>query len=257
MNTTNELLCPDVQVFHIDDPRFGIVLYRNAISEKARDAAQRLEETIGGSTTPPYMWMEALVGDHVKMPDYRDCFDCKISADLAQRAPEQFAEIRNIYNDVTESIEFALSDYEARYNIRMDYMEAINFVRYRKGEHFSAHSDHGFSYSCTVSSCLYLNDGYEGGELHFPGLGITVKPEFGDNIMFPSTYIYSHGSLPVTSGVKYVAVTMFDYNDRCHKQPIGYDNDGSKSHPYAGVPEIGLTPAKFGVPDTNRFTTKQ
>jgi hypothetical protein len=249
----SEMLCPDIQVFHVDDPRFGIVLYRNALSEKAKNVVERLEATIGSSSTAPYMWMEALVGDQVKMPEYRDCHDCKIGKNHAENAPSQFSEIKNIYSDISESLEFALVDYEARYNIKMDYMEAINFVRYNPGEHFSVHTDHGFSYNCTVSSCLYLNDGYEGGELHFPHLNITIKPEFGDHIMFPSTYIYAHGSKPVISGTKYVAVTMFDYNDRTHKHGYGENMDGSKATEGAGIPQYSPTGQKLQESSYGRF----
>ena len=96
-------------------------------------------------------------------------------------------------------------------------MEAVNFVKYSAGEHFGSHSDHGHSYVCTVSSVAYLNDGYEGGELYFEHLGKKIKPEFGDIVIFPSTFIYKHAALQVTSGIKYSAVTMFDYNDSCHK----------------------------------------
>jgi predicted 2-oxoglutarate/Fe(II)-dependent dioxygenase YbiX len=62
-----------------------------------------------------------------------------------------------------------------------------------------------------------LNEGYEGGELWFNHLDQTIKPKTGDIVVFPSTFIYSHASLPVKSGVKYSAVTMFDYNDANHK----------------------------------------
>jgi hypothetical protein len=78
---------------------------------------------------------------------------------------------------------------------------------------------------------MYLNDDYEGGELWFPYLDIKFKPTYGDIVMFPSTYIYAHASLPVTRGTKYAAVTMFDYNDRFHKMWKGYgkDLDGEKA----------------------------
>ena len=96
-------------------------------------------------------------------------------------------------------------------------MEAVNFVKYGVGEHFDVHADHGFSYTCTVSSVAYLNDGYEGGELWFNHLDQTIVPKAGDIVICPSTFIYSHASLPVKSGVKYSAVTMFDYSDANHK----------------------------------------
>ena len=248
VNEMNEMLCPDIQVLHVDDPRLGIVLYRNALSEKAKNVVERLEKTINSSATAPYMWMEALVGDQTKMPDYRDCHDCKIGEGAANAATGEFAEIKNIYSDVADSLRFAMVDYERRYNIKMDFMEAINFVRYKKGEHFSVHTDHGFSYTCTVSSCLYLNEDYEGGELYFPHLDVAIKPQFGDNIIFPSTYIYAHGARPVTDGTKYVAVTMFDYNDRTHKHGYGENIDRTPATPGLGIPTY--TPGRLVTPTT-------
>jgi prolyl 4-hydroxylase len=109
-----------------------------------------------------------------------------------------------------------MADYQMRYNLNMQYMEAINYVRYTPGQHFQVHADHGFSYTCTVSSVMYLNDDYEGGELWFPYLDLTFKAEAGDIVLFPSTYIFAHAAKPVISGTKYSAVTMFDYNDRNH-----------------------------------------
>ncbi len=212
---------------YIGDPKLGVVLYENALP-KELDLISRLEATIGESTTPPFMWMEAMVGDQMKMPEYRDCVDCKMSPLHIQHLPPQFSEMKNIYNDTVERLQHCLNDYERRYNIKMDFMEAINYVRYGVGQHFNVHADHGFSYNCTVSSVMYLNDDYEGGELWFPYLDIKIKPQYGDIVFFPSTFIYAHASLKITSGTKYSAVTMFDYNDRTHKYGYGENIDGSK-----------------------------
>lgn len=201
---------------YINDPKFGIILYSNALP-KELNLVERLEKTIGSSTTAPFMWMDALVGDSVKMPEYRDCVDCKIGVEHLNNCPQQFDELKNIYNDTNTALRKCLVDYQSKYNINMEFMEAINYVRYGPGQHFAVHTDHGFSYNCTVSSCMYLNDDYDGGELWFPYLDITIKPKYGDIVLFPSTFIYAHASKPVTRGIKYAAVTMFDYNDRTHK----------------------------------------
>jgi hypothetical protein len=205
-----------MQIETISDPRLGILLYKNILSSDL-NLVERLENTIGNSATPPYMWMEALVGDSQKMPEYRDCVDCKMGEAHIRYLPPQFAEMKDIYQDTVAGLSKCLRDYESRYNISMQYMEAINYVRYGVGQHFAVHTDHGFSYNCTVSSVMYLNDDYEGGELWFPLLDVKIKPQYGDIILFPSTFIYAHASMPVTRGTKYSAVTMFDYNDRTHK----------------------------------------
>jgi hypothetical protein len=211
--------------YFLGDPKLAIIVYTNAIPVEL-SIPQRLEEAVGNSQTPPYMWMEALVGHSQKMPEYRDCVDCKIGEMHMQHLPPQFEGLRSIYGDTKTCLQKCLSDYQSRYNITMEYMEAINYVRYNTGQHFQVHTDHGFSYTCTVSSVLYLNDGYDGGELWFPYIDLTYTPKAGDIVMFPSTYVYAHASKPVTRGTKYAAVTMFDYNDRNHDispNPGGYN----------------------------------
>jgi hypothetical protein len=207
---------------YLSDPRLGVLVYKNALP-KELELVNRLEKTIGESTTPPFMWMEALVGYAQKMPEYRDCVDCKIGDIHLQHLPPQFEELRNIYNDTVVNLRRCVEDYQQRYNIGLNYMEAINYVRYGEKQHFQVHTDHGFSYTCTMSSVMYLNDEYDGGELWFPYLDLEFKPEYGDIVLFPSTYIFAHAAKPVTSGVKYSAVTMFDYNDRNHDLPSNYD----------------------------------
>lgn len=201
---------------YLGDSKMGVIVYRGALSTDLK-LVDRLEQTIGDSSTAPYMWMEALVGDQQKMPEYRDCVDCKLSPAHLENVPPQFSELRNVYNDTVIKLKECLNHYQSMYNIVMDYMEAINYVRYEPGQHFAVHADSGFSYNCTVSSVMYLNDDYEGGELWFPFLDLTYTPVAGDIVIFPSTYIYAHASKPITSGVKYSAVTMFDWNDRTHK----------------------------------------
>jgi hypothetical protein len=203
---------------YLGDPKFGIIVYEKVLTEDLK-LVSRLEETIGSSSSAPFMWMEALVGHSQKMPEYRDCVDCKIGELHLKHLPPQFEELREIYKDTEVNLKACMLDYQSRYNITLEYMEAINYIRYKEGQHFQVHTDHGFSYTCTVSSVMYLNDEYEGGELWFPYLELTYKPEYGDIVIFPSTYIYAHASKPVTSGTKYSAVTMFDYNDRNHDIP--------------------------------------
>lgn len=204
-----------MKAFNVGDFNFGIILYRNTGLDQI-SAPERLEKTLKDSQHEFFRWKEALVGYNESKPDYRDCVDLKMSPVHWEFLTPEFQEIKNVYEETETIIKNCLADYEKRYNFKMEYMEAINFVRYEVGQHFQVHSDDGFSYSCTVSSVGYFNDDYEGGEIWFPQQDITFKPQKGDVILFPSNYMYSHASLPVIDGVKYSAVTMFDYNDRTH-----------------------------------------
>ena len=207
-----------VKVEYIDDPKLGIIVYRNKLKEEL-NLPKRLEDLMKiNSAHSFFKWHEALVGHGESMPEYRDCWDFKINENFASGTQNsEFKDLHNIYQEIKSQLSPCLQDYCSRYNITMEFMEAINFVKYEKNQHFQVHSDHGFSYICTVSSVMYLNDNYEGGELWFPYLDIKFKPTYGDIILFPSTYIYAHASLPVTEGVKYSAVTMFDYNNHFHQ----------------------------------------
>ena len=84
------------QVEYIGDPKFGMLVYRNML-HRDMNLVNRLEACIGDSSTAPFMWMDALVGDSEKMPDYRDCVDCKLSDRHMQIVPEDMNDLKNIY----------------------------------------------------------------------------------------------------------------------------------------------------------------
>lgn len=200
----------------IGDPRFGIHLYKNVI-ENRLEVVSTIVSLIEENADPILGWKQAMVGHNLIMPNYRNCWDCKLNPNVVDNMGRHFEEFKSAYASVVMGIGLCVEDYCQPYGLNMSYMEAVNFVKYGIGEHFDVHSDHGYSYTCTVSTVAYLNDGYEGGELWFKNLDQTIRPEAGDIVVFPSTFIYAHASLPVKTGIKYSAVTMFDYNDANHK----------------------------------------
>jgi hypothetical protein len=209
METTN---------LEILNPANGVFIYKNSLN-KSLNLVERLENVISSNQDkdPFFKWSEAQVGDYQTMKDYRDCVDFKVRKyDITNNPSVANSDLKNIYEDIDVRLQSCLSHYCSMYNIQMRYQEAVNFVKYGPGHHFGVHSDHGFSYICTVSTVMYLNDNFVGGGLFFPYLNYTYQPEEGDIVLFPSTFIYSHAALPVEEGLKYSAVTMFDYNDRAH-----------------------------------------
>jgi hypothetical protein len=201
--------------YQIENPAIGIFVYK-AIS-KDLNLTQRLEKVIEENSGDWFKWQEALVGDNQSMKDYRDCFDFKVRRmDIDNNPQIQNTDLKKIYDDIDTPLQECLIHYTQMFNLKMEYQEAVNFVKYGPTQHFQVHSDSGFSYVCTVSSVIYINDDYEGGELWFPYLNYTYKPEAGDIVLFPSNFLYAHAALPVKTGTKYAAVTMFDYNDRFH-----------------------------------------
>ena len=68
------------------------------------------------------------------------------------------------------------------------------------GEHIDAHQGYEFLEFSTV---VYLNDDFEGGQIHFPKQTFVYTPKAGDAVMFPSTLEYSHGVFPLEKGRRY------------------------------------------------------
>jgi predicted 2-oxoglutarate/Fe(II)-dependent dioxygenase YbiX len=85
-----------------------------------------------------------------------------------------------------------------------------------------------------LSTVLFLNDEFEGGDFVFPELRVRVRPEPGMLVCFPSTHEYLHGVEPVTKGTRYSIVNWMtvkgfpsmedETNMINHKYNIGGNN---------------------------------
>jgi len=194
----------------------GIFVYRDVLP-KELDIIKRLEDNLSDDH-PRYKWTEAFVGYFQSMPEYRDCVDFKFKkSDIALDTSETSLNLQALWQDCYDRQKAAVNHYQKMFNLgELRYWEAMNFVKYNKGQHFQYHHDHGFSYNCTVSLVAYPNDDYTGGELSFQHQGLMITPKAGDLYIFPSTYMYSHRAMPVHSGTKYSIVTMLDYSAKFH-----------------------------------------
>lgn len=192
----------------------GIWIYKNKLN---KDIIEKVENFLQ-EYPEEYNWADATVGYDQKIPSYRDCVDFKIQNYVVADPTDGRIKLNAIWQYAYDMQIDAVKDYCNFYNVEMNYWEAMNFIKYGPGQHFQEHSDHGYSYIATVSLVSYPNDDYEGGELYFPKLNLTIKPEAGDIVIFPSTYLFSHVAKPVKSGTKYSIVTMLDYNDNTHNK---------------------------------------
>ena len=75
-------------------------------------------------------------------------------------------------------------------------------------------TDRTISKMPTISIVIYLNDDYEGGEIKFPNQNISIKPEAGSMVIFPSYEPYVHDPQPTISGDKYMSPVF------CFKEPF-------------------------------------
>lgn len=206
----------------------GIVVYRNVFN-KELDLVNRLEDAIGSQRSLRYKWNQAQTGYSNTDLKYRDCFDFKIKInENGSLTTNNEQVLENMFTDVEHTLGKIwkdsysvqvdpVNDYRVMFNLApLNYWESFNYVKYGENQHFQVHSDHGYSYTCVLSSVGYLNDDYDGGELFFDKFNLKIKPKAGDLYLFPSSFIYSHAALPVYNGVKYSIVTMLDYLQTAH-----------------------------------------
>jgi Rps23 Pro-64 3,4-dihydroxylase Tpa1-like proline 4-hydroxylase len=116
-------------------------------------------------------------------------------------------EMKEIANILYGSLEKAFSHYSkeiypfASKNIK-GREHNIHLLKYEQGGYLPAHQDQGIS-TRVLSSVMYLNDDYEGGEIEFINSGVKLKPEAGSIIFFPSNFLYVHEVHPIKSGTRY------------------------------------------------------
>ena len=106
-----------------------------------------------------------------------------------------------------DSLDNALKEYFryyplAEFNIKSR-EDNVSILKYESGHFLPGHSDQGVS-SRVLSGVTYLNDSYEGGEICFPNSKISLKPEAGSVIFFPSNFIYIHEVNKIENGKRYV-----------------------------------------------------
>ena len=122
-------------------------------------------------------------------------------------------EQRNISIRLHGAIDDALNHYSnalypfAAKNVKAK-EHASSLLRYNKSGFLPAHQDQGVS-TRVLSVLLYLNDDYNGGEITFRQSGVTIKPEAGSLVFFPSNFLYVHEVAPVVKGPRYALPTWF------------------------------------------------
>lgn len=93
-------------------------------------------------------------------------------------------------------------------------IQITNIRRLKKGESMPSHIDGGYENNkktIVFGVVIYLNDNFEGGEIKYLDLGLSIKPKKG-SLLFHSAQL-SHKVLLVTNGERY-SLTSFIYGDK-------------------------------------------
>lgn len=210
----------------------SVYVYKNVLP-KDWNIIERVNNALNIPNTR-FNWRQAETGFGDITLQGRRCMDFKIGENSLSPIDEYSEDMFNLWENTIDNLKIILEHYKPNNYLReISYFEAINIVRYGKGEYFKVHSDDGDPYRCTVSAVGYVNDDYEGGELWFPIFDLKYKPVAGDMVLFPSTYAYAHSSEPITDdGVKYSFVIMMDRNKFANRKdsPTFYPKEYLSKH---------------------------
>lgn len=94
--------------------------------------------------------------------------------------------------------------------------ELLNITRWPEGYELHPHADaeepdgrqHQYWWR-RFGAIIYLNNDFTGGELHYPNLNISVKPEPGMLAVHPGTLEFLHGVRPVIGNTRYTLTSFF------------------------------------------------
>lgn len=111
--------------------------------------------------------------------------------------------------DFQDQLDLLINQFRRVYDLHLEGDEGFRVIRYQNKAEYRIHHDHASLNARTLSLVLFLNDEYEGGHLEFPYQKVTVEPEEGTVVLFPSNFPYAHIAHPVESGTKYTLVTWF------------------------------------------------
>jgi predicted 2-oxoglutarate/Fe(II)-dependent dioxygenase YbiX len=99
------------------------------------------------------------------------------------------------------------------------FADTVQLVRWRTGMHMPAHADRAHADGAPhdmafrdFASVVYLNDDYDGGELYFPRLDLTVKPAAGMLLAFTGGWYHEHGVLKVAMGERLTMPAFYTFD---------------------------------------------
>jgi hypothetical protein len=176
----------------------GVSLYENALSKEICDRIITQGQN-------DFSWQEATVfykdGSQDIKKQYRDNKVMNLAPSYANDT---------FWFSLSQLIWTYGVEYCNEYSISFSTFETPQMLKYDAGTgYYVNHIDSVPNNPRIFSMLIYLNDVDFGGETYFDKIDLTVKPNIGNLVIFPSDYVYSHEALAPISGEKFVIATWF------------------------------------------------
>lgn len=214
MNNTKPTINPE-EMFHMFDVRVladKIFYFKNVISfpKEMMDSLFNLDSNDPNSYSRIPKW-EDWTASNDKSVVY-GATKTIIKDSLKNTTGSNLTDKKTLYiiNSLTMAAEMCTDRYFSMQGIdpspyRLD-LEQIQIKKWNTGQFMGPHFDGQDGHTNLAYSLVtYLNDDYEGGEIHFKNHNVTLKPAAGSLIMFPSQEPYIHEVKPIISGIRYMS----------------------------------------------------
>ena len=139
----------------------------------------------------------------------------KYTTDYNKWCTASFVDYSSFINQIDLIKNKCISVIESHYKVKCLETE-IHFLYYSTGTEYKTHIDGQYienniakrGVDRDLTCVVYLNSDYLGGEINFNFFDLTIKPNVGDMLIYPSSYEYAHSVKPVT-GERYAIVFWF------------------------------------------------
>ena len=142
---------------------------------------------------------------HTKLEGHREFDEVNLN-DFREQTLKMQLDVYKRFDDILEKYKQDVKVHEKALPEKSTW-EELRIKRYRAGiGNFLDHVDAGDSISARrfLVFFVYLNDVTEGGETEFPDLDLTISPECGKLLVFPSIWTFLHrGNIPISND-KYI-----------------------------------------------------
>ena len=156
----------------------------------------RSGEVVWDETGPGDVWNQRVHPHHKASPEVRDC--------LKMIREQVIAEVSRTYG-LTRTL----------------YADGLALVRWRVGDWQGIHADrenldgspHPYPWR-DYGSIIYLNDDFDGGQIHFPMQKLEPPIRPGLLAFFPGNVEHAHGVTKVTRGTRYTIASFLTHDER-------------------------------------------
>lgn len=190
----------------LEKPNTCINVYKEVFSKESSLSFLDMLEKETENSWSELEWSNSGVGAGT-VTQVRTSLGCSLVSLFRPYEPTELSKFfhENIFSKINEVV----LDYIYENILPEGVHEPYSVLKYHENTEYHAHYDHFRDNRRVFSVVANLMSPEQGGELEFPRLDVSVTPEVGSVVIFPSNFPYLHIAHPVKTGVKYSLVSWY------------------------------------------------